>query len=44
MMAPLPDKRAFFRRVTQIQHVLLREDDPKFVLERDCVTEDKPDF
>lgn len=43
MMAPAPDKRAFWRRVTQVQQILLREDDPKFVLERDCKTVDKPD-
>jgi len=42
MMAPRPDLEAFWRRVTQVQHITEREDDPHFDPEVHCVTEAKP--
>ncbi|AUM61705.1 Rep [uncultured virus] len=42
--ATLVDKQAFWRRVTQVQEVLKRQDDPDFDPELHCHTVPKPTF
>lgn len=44
MTAPAADKTAFWRRVTQVQEVLKREDDPEFDPELHCRVVAKPQF
>jgi len=44
MLAPAADKNAFWRRVTSIQNVLKRQDDPTFDAETDCFTVPAPQF